>query len=120
MPKQIILLFAVLLVTFSKLMAQTGIKTYTTEFTPHSVTYNASDNPNECLESVAWGILIKDKKNTFFFSLPFSDLENLKTMIGNNEVIVEVIFYEERAHDSDEDGNVTKITLNGTIIFDGN
>lgn len=91
---------------------KTGV--YTTKFQPRHVTYNASDNPNECWEAVAWGIEIESKG---FFSLEYQAIEKLKVRIGDEEVQVEVIYYDEPIEGSYEVGLVTKITLKGEVIY---
>lgn len=111
------LFFAFLLLTVSNTKAQTGCHAFTSTFIVHSVTYNGSDNPNECWESVAWGILIEDGKNTYFFSMPYQELMALKEKIGDAEVLVEVRFYQESDSDTGEDGGVKKITMNGEVLF---
>jgi len=117
MIKKLFLLFIFSGFLFSNLNAQSST-TFTTKFIPHSVTYNGSDKPSQCWESVAWGILIEDGERTYFFSLPSQDLESLKETIGDQEITVEVIFYEEYDAESGEDGNVVLITLNGVVVFD--
>lgn len=89
-----------------------------TKFKPQTYTYNASPNPNECWEAVSHGILIKTEKVNGFFSMPFLKLEELKKMIDTNEVVVEVIYFDERIEESGEDGNVLNITMNGKVIYD--
>ena len=101
---------------FSNLNAQSST-TFTTKFITHSVTYNGSDNPSQCWEAVASGIVIEDGTKTYFFSIPVHQIGELKKQIGDLEVIVEVGFYAEPAYDSNENGWVKKITLNGKIIF---
>ena len=104
-------------ISFLPALAQSRTKTFTTKFIPNHVTYNGSDNPNECWESVAWGILIEEGENVYFFSMSYRDVEASKEKIGDAEVIIEVGFYDEPYSDSGEDGWVKKITLNGVIIL---
>lgn len=88
-----------------------------TKFNPHSVTYNGSDNPNECWESVAWGILIDTDKVKGFFSLGYQEIEKLKTIIGDNEIEVQVAYYDEWLESSGEIGHVKSIKMSGEIIY---
>ena len=94
-------------------------KTYvcSTKLNPHSVTYNGSNNPNECWESVAWGIEIETEKVKGFFSLEYRVIEKLKPIIGDQEIEVEVSYYDELFESSGEIGNVVKIKLKGDIIY---
>mgnify|MGYP001589733842 CR=1 FL=1 len=88
-------------------------KVHTTKFLPRHVTYNGSPNPNECWESVAWGIEI----NNALFTLGYSVIDKLKVLIGDNEVEVKVVYYEEPIEGSGEIGRVVKLTLKGEIIY---
>ena len=112
-----LLFFAFLLLSVSNTKAQTGCHAFTSNFVVHSVTYNGSDDPNECWESVAWGILIEDGKNTYFFSMPYQELMALKEKIGDAEVIIDIRFYQEPDAQTGEDGGVKKITMNGEVLF---
>lgn len=112
--------FFLILFIVSGGFAQNGVKIYTTQFVPETITYNGSPNPNECWESVATGILIKDGASVFFFSIPEKEIEKLKQKIRKGEIIVECIFYEEPYENSGEAGVVLKITFNGEVIYTNN
>ena len=90
---------------------------YSAKFESHSVTYNGSPNPNECWESVANGIIIKTEKEIGFFTMPNNVMESLKKKIGDAEVLIEVIYYEEPLEESGALGGVQKITLKGEVLF---
>lgn len=113
-----ILLISFLALAHVQVNAQEKATVCTTKFVPQTYTYNASPNPNECWEAVSHGILIKADKVGGFFSIPYLKLQELKKVIDTNEVVVEVVYFEEHSYDSGEDGNVLKITLNGTVIYD--
>ncbi|HYG49526.1 MAG TPA: hypothetical protein VD905_01435 [Flavobacteriales bacterium] len=95
------------------LQAQEKRATYATKFIPYHITYNGSDDPNECWESVAYGIVV----NREYFSLPFNALEELKTKMGDAEITVEVVYYEEPYENSGEVGSVLKITLDKQVLW---
>lgn len=105
-------------ITFAHVNAQEEVTVCTTKFVPQTYTYNSSPDPNECWESVSHGIIIKTDKVRGFFSIPYLKLEELKKVIGTNEVVVEVIYFDEYDRESGESGNVLKITMNGKLIFD--
>jgi hypothetical protein len=90
---------------------------FKTVFQPQTITYNGSDNPNECWESVEQGILIDINGYDHFFLLPASEYEILKTRLTNQEVLVEVIYFDEPTEDSHAYGNVIKISYNGEVVF---
>lgn len=96
--------------------AQVETKTYTSVFVPYSVTYNGSDNPNECWESVAQGVLIKEGTTQHFFYLPYGVMDSLQQTAGTSELIFEVVFYEP-LDASGLDGSVIRITQNGTVLY---
>jgi hypothetical protein len=112
-------IFAILLFTFICFgaSAQEKKEIFTTKFKPQTITYNGSPNPNECWESVAHGIEIWSGKAGGFFTMPRGKMDELKTIIDTNEVIIEVVYYEEPYDDSGEDGSVLKITMNGKVIY---
>ncbi|MBK9590626.1 MAG: hypothetical protein IPO32_03665 [Crocinitomicaceae bacterium] len=90
---------------------------FKTVFQPETITYNGSDNPNECWESVDQGVLINVAGHNRFFLLPAQGYELLKNKLANQEVLIEVIYFDEPTQDSHASGNVTKITFNGEIVF---
>ena len=114
--KPIFTLFIIL--TFARAYAQEKTSVCTTKFVPKTYTYNSSPNPNECWEAVSHGILIKTKTVQGFFSFPHLLTEELKKIIDTNEVVVEVVYFDEHVDDSEEDGSVLKITMNGLILYD--
>jgi hypothetical protein len=114
MKHRIFLLF--LLSSFAG-FAQERTKTYVSVFVPYSVTYNGSDNPNECWESVSHGVLINDGKAQHFFYLPFEVIEPIQLQAGNNELIFEVVFSDEPRDNSGLDGSVVRITQNGAVLY---
>jgi len=88
------------------------------KFVPKTVTYNASPNPNECWEAVDWGINIDTKIVRGFFNLPNKAVKTLKEKIGDDEVLIEVIYYEEPVEGSRAIGSVSKITFKGEVIYE--
>ncbi|HLP12243.1 MAG TPA: hypothetical protein VK177_09965 [Flavobacteriales bacterium] len=111
------ILASILIVFALNAFAQTKRQIFKTKFELAHVTYNGSDNPNECWESVAWGIYINDGGGKLFFGMPYKPLHELKDKVGDAEMEVEVIFHEEPYLDSGEDGDVTCIKLNGVVIY---
>jgi hypothetical protein len=101
----------------SNLFAQEDKKTFHSPFTVHSVTYNGSDSPNECWESVEWGITIRELSYNLFFSMNNEDLENLRNKIKDHQVQIDVVYYDEPINGSGALGFVTKVTLDGEVIF---
>ncbi|MBK9191389.1 MAG: hypothetical protein IPM77_07670 [Crocinitomicaceae bacterium] len=51
---------------------------YKVIYTPQHITYNGSDNPNECWESVEWGLEVVHQDSILFFNLPFSVYKELE------------------------------------------
>jgi hypothetical protein len=93
---------------------------FKTRFEPHTVTYNSSDKPGECVESVDSGVLIKTGEGEAFFTMPAKEVERMKEKIQDAEVLVEVVYYSvlERADGgSGASGYVTKVTLNDEVIY---
>lgn len=90
---------------------------YKTVFNPETVTYNGSDNPNECWESVEQGILIEVDGITYFFTMYARGFESLCEQLKGQEVVVDVIHSEESDYGSGADGSVQKITLNGVVVY---
>src|SRR5690349_5659870 len=96
-------------------VGQNKTMTFQTRFEPHTVTYNGSDKPGECVESVDSGVLIKTDEGETFFTMPSKEVMRLKEKIQDAEVLIEVMYYSvlERADGgSGARGNVTKVTLN--------
>ena len=112
------ILFCILLVVSLISFSQENIQTYKTKFELAQVTYNGSDNPNECWESVAWGIFVKQEKGKgkWFFGMPYEPLIELEKKVGDAEMEVEIIFHEPY-DDSGEQGDVISIRLNGEVIY---
>ena len=106
------------MIALSEMKAQSGTKVFKSKFLPTEVTYNGSPNPNECWESVASGINIKVGKTVSFFSMAYQEIERLKEIIGNAEVQIEVIYYNEPEDGSGAKGEVKIITLNDKLIFE--
>ena len=102
------------------LVAGQNWQTCKTKFIPHSVTYNASPKPNECWEAVASGILVDTEKVKGFFSLPGRVLDDLEKIIGNEEVIIEVRYFEKQLDSNKQIAAVQKIILKCEIIYDEN
>src|SRR5688572_8726003 len=90
---------------------------YKTVFKPETITYNGSDNPNECMESVEQGILIVVDGTTYFFAMHPGGFESLCEQLKGQEVVVDVIYYEESDYGSGADGAVQKITWNGVVVY---
>jgi len=90
---------------------------FKTVFRPQTITYNGSDNPNECWESVDHGIMININGYNQFFLLPARAYKILKTKLAEQEVLIEVIYFDEPTTESYAFGNVTKITFNGEVVF---
>lgn len=109
-----VILFTLLILLGSANAQPTEFKTL---FRPQLITYNGSDNPNECWESVDCGILINIGGYDHFFLLPTALYESLKNKLTNQEVVIEVIYFDEPTEDSYAFGNVTKITWKGETIF---
>lgn len=114
MKQVTVLLFVI--ISFNA-FSQAKKRTFKTKFELAHVTYNGSDNPNECWESVAWGIYINDGGVKLFFGMPYKPLHELKDKVGDAEMEVEVIFHGEPYLDSGEDGDVMCIKLNGVVIY---
>ncbi len=110
---------AVILFTFLILSCAVNAQSveFKTVFQPQTITYNGSDNPNECWESVDHGIMININGYNQFFILPARVCEILKTKLADQEVLIEVIYFDEPTTGSHALGNVTKITFNGEIVF---
>ena len=85
------------------------------------VTYNGSENPNECKESVADGLIIKTEFGTQFFQLPFVDSETLKKDATKLIYYIEVKFYGTDKTDAIDGslavGSVVKVADNFKVIF---
>jgi len=90
---------------------------FTTPFVPMLVTYNASPDPEECWEAVAYGVGIKTERGEHFFQMPRLVRDDLKTKIGDSDVEVEVQYFNEERDDSGAAGFVKKIMLKGEIIY---
>ncbi len=117
MPKALIFLLLFSFFGSVNLAAQKEMKIYSSKFIPQEITYNASPNPNECWEAVAWGIEIKVEKGTQFFSMSYRDIDSLKKIIGDAEVQIEVIYYSEMEEGSGAVGEVVKITLGDVVVY---
>lgn len=108
-------------ILFSLLILNLNVRAQTAEFKtifhPQTITYNGSDNPSECWESVDQGVLINIGVSKRFFLLPAKQFESLKVKLTNQEVLIEVIYFDEPTKDSFAYGNVIKITWNGEIVF---
>jgi hypothetical protein len=98
-------------------IAQKGTETYYTKFIPETVTYNGSDNPNECWESVDWGIRIKTDKCDSFFNMDYKNIERIKKQIGDAEVQIEVIYYDKTYDKSGAVGSILKITFANEVVY---
>ena len=115
---KVVLLFILFSVfSFTNAIAQIKTKVYTSKLQPESVTYNGSPNPNECLESVEWGITIKTEKASSFFLMEYEEIEKLKEKIGDAEVLIEVVYYNEPHDVSNAVGRVVKITLKDEVLY---
>ena len=108
------LLFTCLIYSNTKSQEKNVCKT---KFNPRSIAYNASPDPNECWESVAYGIQIKTKQVNGFFTLPVALLETLKQKIQESEITIVVSYYEEPIEGSGEVGVVDRIWLNESLIY---
>jgi hypothetical protein len=117
MTKAVIIIFNIALIIYTGSNAQEKSQVYSTKFIPETVTFNGSDNPNECWESVACGITIKTGKNNSFFELDFSHTEKLKKLIGEAKVQIEVIYYNEIEVKTGAVGRVSKITFQNGVIY---
>jgi hypothetical protein len=108
-------------ILFSLLILNLNVSAQTAEFKtifhPQTITYNGSDNPSECWESVDQGVLINIGASKRFFLLPANQFESLKAKLTNEEVWIEVIYFDEPTDDSYAFGNVTKIIWKGEIVF---
>ena len=89
----------------------------TTKFVPKVVTYNGCPDLKICCEAVERGIMIETPEVWGFFLSP---TEGLKEKIGDAEVVVEVVYYEEedRIGSGEMEGAVIKITLDGEVLFE--
>lgn len=118
MNKPIIISFICALCIYTNVGAQENlVKVFTSKFVSQNVTYNASPNPNECWEAVEWGIKIKDGKHESFFTLNYQEIEKLKSKIGEEDVQIAVVYYDE-ASEGGATGMVSKITLKGEVLFE--
>jgi hypothetical protein len=107
-------LFILLFLTFcSSSFAQEKQVRFITKFESYNVTYNASDNPNQCWEAASWGLVI----NKLHFSLPYKMLEELKQKAGTSEMEVEVVYFDEPLDGSGDAGNVVSVKLNNEVVF---
>lgn len=113
-----ILLFCSGLLFMVNVNGQQKATLYNVPFTPHSVTYNGSPNPNECWESVDWGILVPNGKTKHFFTLPNGRLDELKKQIGDERVDIEVIYFDEPVYGSGANGNVVKIVWKEEVLYE--
>jgi hypothetical protein len=108
-------------ILFTYLILSCGVNAqpieFKTVFQPQTITYNGSDNRNECWESVDHGVLINVAGYNRFFLLPARNYELLKNKLTNQEVFIEVIYFDEPTQDSHASGNVIKIIFNGEIVF---
>ncbi len=102
---------------YSNSKAQIITKVYSTKFQPETVGFNGSPDPNECWDSVAWGIKIKTENGYSFFNMGFNEIERLKPIIKNSKVQIEVNYYSEPLDGSGAVGSVLKITLKGEVIY---
>ncbi|MCX6311669.1 MAG: hypothetical protein NT084_08530 [Bacteroidetes bacterium] len=117
MNKAIISFFVFSFFAFTKLSAQPVTTIYKTKFIQKEVLFNGSPDPHECWESVANGIEIKTEKGLQFFAMGFKMTDSLKTVIGNKEVQIEVLYYSKPEERSGVVGEVLKITMEGLVIF---
>ena len=113
------LFILIVFILYSAVSAKSQEKTrvYTSKFIPESITYNGSPDPNECWESVDWGVKIKTKKTSIFVLMPYQDIEKLKTEIGDQEVKIKVDFFEEPESGSGAVGIVEEIILGDKVIY---
>jgi len=118
MTKSLIMFSFLMFFTWKSSTAQENTKIYLSEFHPESVTYNGSPNPNECWESVAWGIKIKTEKGSAFFLIGYQAFEELKEKIGDAKVEIEVMYLGEPDFGNGAVGFVTKIVSDGKVLYE--
>ncbi len=116
--RALILLSALLSMAMTTSPAQGKVTIFSSKFLPESVTYNGSPNPNECWESVAWGVRIISGRASSFFTMDYKDVEKTKEKAGDSEVLIEVAFYDEPLDGSGAEGRVIKIVLKGEVIYE--
>lgn len=86
---------------------------------PHSVTYNGSDDPNECWESVDWGVLLPHKKRKGFFLMGDRDLERLRQKVSSEEILeFEVTCFAESLTGSGAIGAVLRVRRGNEVLFE--
>src|SRR5688572_702357 len=115
-----VLIFAFISLVWMEVYSQKAAATYKTKFEPALVTYNASDNPNQCWEAVEHGIRIKADKGKLFFEMPHLRISGLKEKIKDAEVVVEVVFYskeELQGRKGEARGFVRKIVMGEETIY---
>ncbi|MBI3134025.1 MAG: hypothetical protein HYZ14_05050 [Bacteroidetes bacterium] len=112
--------FLLFLITGFPMLLMAQQAEYQTLFIPQTVTYNGSPDPNECWESVDQGILVQVGEQQLFFLLPAGVFERLKNQLVNQQVLVEVVYFDERTDESGASGSVLKITHQGVVVFPAN
>jgi len=118
MTKAFVIFIILIVFPWKSSTAQVNTKIYLSEFHPEPVTYNGSPNPNECWESVAWGIKIKTTKGSAFFLIGYQAFEKLKEIIGDAKVEIEVMYFDEPDFGSGAVGCVSKIVSDGKVLFE--
>lgn len=115
--RSLLLLFGTVL-PFSDGMAQEEV--YTTCYEPYSITYNSSDRPGVCMESVDFGVLVYVGSRRLFFTLPAKTYFELLPLVSDQDVRLEVIYYDALSSGIMAAGSVVKITFRDTVVFSQN
>lgn len=116
MKKAGFILFILMLLS-QRATSQQEFITIETTFISESVTYNGSDNPNECMESVDTGIRVPAKKGTLFLLIPSPEFEMLKDKYEGKTVTIIYGLFSQSMKQSGAAGWVEKIIFEGEIIF---
>ncbi|MBK8926212.1 MAG: hypothetical protein IPM74_09935 [Crocinitomicaceae bacterium] len=116
MQKSGFILFTLIILNQS-VISQQELITIETLFRSESITYNGSDNPNECMEAVDTGIRIPAKKGTLFLLIPAREFEILKNKYEGKTVTITYGLFSESIGQSGAAGWVESITFEGEIIF---
>lgn len=99
--------------------AQSDSVTIRSTLHAHSVTYNGSEDPNECMESVAWGVILPCKNSQAFFLLDYQVLQELKQKISAEEIVqFEVAYFSERLRESHAIGAVLRVRRGNEVLFE--